>query len=518
MRGFRTPLAFLPFLAALGFTTACGDDGAGTGGGDSSTTSATATTDASSSVASTADASSSASSGCPGVIEDGVCVGKCSPDVCLPGNTCVGNRCTLTCDGHQDCYPGTTCTDAVEDDTGAAIKICTPSPKAPILGANCFFGNECDAWTVCPDGTACGNSVCGGQACTDGLCPDGSACTPPSCEPALCRSPRCLGAVPDAPDQSPSGSSYCTQNDCTADADCAPGMYCGLTRDFHKICGRTGIELATEDPCIDPEDFDADGATYQEGPVSLLRNTCLFRRQCSPCETDLDCSGVLGQVCGDIGGESRCVATCVADVDCERDAACLEDPAHPGVLVCTPRFGSCAGEGEFCEPCLNDLDCGDADTSQICYPLAGNQRGCFDYSFEAGCRTLCPDGTECDQYLCNGKLCIDGLCHQTDPCDADPCNGEACVDGLCPDGRDCDADPCDGLECIDGYCPDSIPCVEQTCTNSQCIANDEDCPLSPDGEHHGECLDRELGVGRTDPDYLKCFLPYFVNSNRFQCW
>lgn len=381
-------------VLCLALVPACGDDGAGTGGGGGG------------------DAATTGSAPpCDGVLEDGVCVGKCSPDQCLPGNTCVENRCTLLCDTHDDCYAGTGCGDAVEDDTGAAIRVCSATAKSTILGANCFFGTECDAVTVCPDGTPCGASICGGQPCTDGLCPDGvTACAPATCDEASCRAPRCLGAVAD-PGSSPSGSSYCTQDDCTADSDCAPGMYCGTTRDFHPICGREDdVPLADPDlPCIEEADFTAGGQTYREGTVSLLRNTCVYRRQCSPCSTDLDCSGVPGQLCAQLGTETRCASTCAVDADCEKDAACLEDPAHPGTMVCTPRYGSCVGQQEeFCAPCVNDLDCGGTDTTFMCYPLAGNQRGCFDYAFPDTCTTdedcpTAPNGTLHGECLDSGE-------------------------------------------------------------------------------------------------------------------
>ncbi len=421
MRAVRKPTLLLPLLLLSALAAACGDDGAGTGGGEPGTGGGPATGNAT-------------GNACPdGVIEDGDCVGKCTPETCSPGNTCVGNRCSLLCDGHADCYPGTSCGDAVEDDTGAAIRTCAATGKAPILGAICYFGNECDAWTVCPDGTACGASLCGGQACTDGACPDGTPCAPQSCDAAACRSPRCLGAVED-PAQSPSATSFCSQDDCTTDADCAGGLVCGQIRDFHEICGRDDVELGTETPCIDPSEFATDGKTYQEGTVSLLRNVCLRRRQCSPCVEDLDCSGVPGLLCAQIGGESRCATQCAADGDCEADATCEEDPAHPGVLVCTPRFGACAGDGNFCEPCVNDLDCGEASGSFACIQTAGAQRACFDLTFPDECTT------------------------------------------------------------------------------------DDDCPVAPDGELHGECMDAGEQVPTNDPIYHRCYFPYFESSNRFQCW
>jgi hypothetical protein len=447
------------------------------------------------------------------VIEEGLCVGKCSPELCTIGNTCVGNRCVLTCDSHDDCYAGFDCTPSVEDDTGATITTCQPSTKAALLGEACYFGTECDAATVCPDGTLCGGSLCGGQACTDGACPDGTACTPQSCDEVACRSPWCVGAVGG---ESPTGQSYCAQLDCTADTDCAAGMYCGVVRDFHEICGKT-IELGSQKPCIDPADFTTDGKTYQEGSVSLLRNSCLLRKQCAPCATDLDCAGKAGQLCSILGGESRCAATCLTDDDCEADSACQDDPAHPGTLVCTPRYGSCTGDAEFCSPCVSDLDCGGPETSGLCSSTTGG-RSCIDYSFSTTCEMKCPDGTACDQFLCGTKPCVDGVCQANKACNADPCDGEPCVDSRCPDDSYCNADPCNGDLCENGVCPNTTACVEQNCTNAQCRGDDTACPLSVDGLHHGECFDKDEGYRKSDFEYGRCYLPYYSGPALYQCW
>lgn len=375
--------------------SACGDDGAGTGGGDS------------------AAASTGTAGDCAGVIENGACVPKCDPATCTAGNICAGNRCVLPCDGVDDCYAGSTCQDTT-DDSGAAAKACLPSGKAPILGASCFFGTECAAWTVCPDGTACGASVCGGQPCTNNLCPDGTACTPQTCDAAACRAPRCYGAAPDAV-QSPSASTFCTQDDCTQDSDCVQGMYCAKTRDWHQVCGREedfgGIRMIEDEPCIDPADFTTDGKTFELGTITLLRNTCLPRTQCAPCETDLDCSAKAGQVCASVGGENRCLGQCNTINDCGIDTVCADDPAHAGMKVCAPEYGSSTGGGEFCAPCLNDLDCGAPDSPFVCDPVSilydafapttpstgiPAQRGCFDLSLPDECTedTDCPEAPD----------------------------------------------------------------------------------------------------------------------------
>jgi hypothetical protein len=363
----------------------CGDDAGGTGSGG-------------------AGSSSTGDPTCDGVLVDGVCEGKCTVDQCTAGNICANNRCSLPCQEHFDCYPGYACGDAV-DEAGAAVRACGPSQKSPILGASCYFGIECAGSFVCPDGTPCGASVCGGQACTDGACPDGTACTAPTCEANVCREARCIGTVED-PINSPSAASYCTQDDCTQDTDCAPGMYCGKTRDFHEICGVPTL-FGTEQPCIDPATFTTDGKTFAEGPASAIRNTCLIRRQCAPCTTDLDCSGTLGQFCAQVGGELRCAAQCGTDLDCERDAQCVDDPAHPGVAVCMPKYGSCAGTGAFCEPCVNDLDCGAPGSPGLCGSPGGTMRACLDLTTECSADSDCVTPGGLLRGICLGSADVD---------------------------------------------------------------------------------------------------------------
>ncbi|HSO00331.1 MAG TPA: hypothetical protein VLS89_18690, partial [Candidatus Nanopelagicales bacterium] len=96
---------------------------------------------------------------------------------------------------------------------------------------------------------------------------------------------------------------------------------------------------------------------------------------------DLDCSRVEGQTCVALGGgEKVCARTCAADPDCDPDFLCDSGS-------CKPRFGACKGQGNFCEPCQNDSDCGGPGTSKACVSLSGNMRGCFDLSFPDTCTT-----------------------------------------------------------------------------------------------------------------------------------
>ena len=97
-----------------------------------------------------------------GVIIDGVCEGKCTPDKCLEGNVCVGNRCLLQCTAHTECYApfrgdskfqgcfvNQADTDAGLND-GDAVYVCTDVNLAPNLMKPCPIGDECDdpnSWT-----------------------------------------------------------------------------------------------------------------------------------------------------------------------------------------------------------------------------------------------------------------------------------------------------------------------------------------------------------------------------------
>jgi hypothetical protein len=271
-----------------------------------------------------------------GIIVDGVCTAKCSPELCAAGNICVNNACVLECASHMDCAGdgSQTCQDAKEDGTSRAVTVCGPSPK-PGLGAPCPVGNEC------PEGLVCHTT-----------------------------------GVADA-------DAYCTNADCTSDADCLDGFYCGVQHDPHGLCGSTTIKGnnnlcgKTTEPCIAAGDLAA--KKLIEGPGCLLRQICIKRDACVSCTRDLDCSRVVGQRCGDVAGEKHCVHTCGRDADCPRDAACVDGS-------CIPRGGACKGTGKFCDACVDDRDCGPNGTVNVCTSL-GDMRACFDVSFKNTCTT-----------------------------------------------------------------------------------------------------------------------------------
>lgn len=307
-----------------------------------------------------------------GVIKDGICEGKCKPELCVEGNTCVDNRCVLKCESQLDCIVGEQeCAPAVEDDTGADILACIYSSKSTRIGVPCPLTTECDGALACPDGTPCGPDV----AMT--------SCSPDACKPLVC-----LGiGVGDA-------DAVCTTFDCTKDEDCGASMYCGVRRLVPLECGTTGAKPPPD--CIPAEDFNKGGATIAKGPFGLIRNVCRPAGQCAPCQSNLDCTA--NHACVNLGGQLRCAAACGTSKDCEDDASCVGG-------YCAPKFGTCTG-AKFCEPCLNDRDCAASGPTWACGNPTGNQRACYDASFSEACTK----NTDCTKSP-SGRY---GSCQDTD--------------------------------------------------------------------------------------------------------
>lgn len=400
-----------------------------------------------------------------GVVVDGVCEGKCTPDKCLDENTCVGNRCVLLCAAHAECFEdgAQSCAPATEDDTGEEVLVCQSSGKPTGIGAACLGADGCADWLACPDGTGCSASQCGGdpgacarddaacegvEGCAAGKCPDGAECRvgcAAECTPWL----ECQGTgVGDV-------NAYCTARDCDADDDCIAGYHCGVVRAPHDICGPVcqgdpGAKTCAGGP-RDGQPCESDGACqkgndtlcgttteacktpgqdggYFEGSQCLLRRSCLKRGPGDACQLDVDCSRNPGQKCAAAAGETRCAQACSSDAECLLDAAC--DPEQG---ACLPRFGGWVGAGGFCEPCVTDEDCGKNGTSVACAPIPGAGGACFDYAYP-------------------------------DPCTADV-----------------------------------------------------DCPLSPGGLH-GACLDEGEGYAAGDPLYQRCSLPISAETGDPTCW
>jgi len=112
------------------------------------------------------------------------------------------------------------------------------------------------------------------------------------------------------------------------------------------------------------------------------------------------------QTCVDVGGEKRCARGCATDKDCDPDSIC-DIPAGAPSGSCKPRFGKCVGMGSFCDPCINDEDCGGKGTSMVCFDYNGGQKACLD--LKSG---QCATDADCPKAPGNGLngQCANGIC------------------------------------------------------------------------------------------------------------
>ncbi len=156
------------------------------------------------------------------------------------------------------------------------------------------------------------------------------------------------------------GAAFCTQYDCTSDADCRGGWWCAAVNA-------------------------APNAIQAGRLVGAVRNVCLPRTYCAPCASDIDCSsagGARARCVGDSAGSKYCAPECNGDSQCNQEASCAASADAPGVSVCTPNAGVCVGDGTFCAPCRSDSDC-----------VAGGACVSSPYSTEHFCAV--PSGAPC---------------------------------------------------------------------------------------------------------------------------
>jgi hypothetical protein len=382
-----------------------------------------------------------------GIIDDdGNCVAKCDPDMCLEGNVCVDNACRLKCTTHQDCYlavqecaPAQTDPDA--EGAQENVTVCLENGRAPVLtngypagwyGTSCVGGNaDCALQLGCPNGLECNPASCGDceideaacagkELCNIGKCASsGERCTFNTCPLDQCTPFLCLGWIGEGDTEA-----YCTNTDCSDDAHCPAGFFCGARRDARALCGATppasplNVCGNTTEPCVDPAAAPA-GGQFFEGPSCLMQGVCRLRGECAPCESNLDCSLGAADVCTNHFEANVCARFCNDNADCAPDEHCLPyngakggqtcslspnvdcsdaatDCAIEGDFcvarqVCLPQSGACDGRNfapeKFCAHCLDDTDCGPPGSGYACINQSGGHPACLDITFAISCTT-----------------------------------------------------------------------------------------------------------------------------------
>jgi hypothetical protein len=265
---------------------------------------------------------------------------------------------------------------------------------------------------------------------------------------------------------------------CAADADCGQGEVCD------EGAGSCRPGCAADADC-------APTTRCGEGGFCVSRGTC---------DAQAPCAGA-GEVCDTCQG--RCVLGPEGARVCQSDANCFEGQ------FCDPCAKICRAQGQPCEPCQEDLACGDAD--DLCLDLRQGGRVCgqgcgADTDCPRGflCEAVgdatqcvpasgncqrpaqcgedqdCPAGSRCGPLLTCVPGCTEGTCPNGEVCDAGSCKPPCADDAQCPAGAACDAS---GLCKVPGGCLTSRDCAEAGtyCDQAQqrCVPGcfgDADCP------------------------------------------
>jgi hypothetical protein len=234
----------------------------------------------------------------------------CDDTKCAAGNKCLPlngevkcrKTCTSNSDATQSCPFGYTCTDTL---TGAPPFCVQDQAKLP--DGRPIAQKQSGQWGAsCVASNGFENPGCDGE---QGF--------------------RCYGVSPT------DGDAYCTRYDCTKDEECGKGFWCATINATPSVL------------------------SARRTSVGEVRNVCLRRTFCTPCQADLDCPPVLGtpQHCiQDVNGASFCSPECSSSANCAKDAKCVD--AGIGATVCYPRAQVCVGDGTLCSPCRSDVDCG----------------------------------------------------------------------------------------------------------------------------------------------------------------
>ena len=334
---------------------------------------------------------------------------QCGNGDCPDGQRCTQDRCSSACDSQSDCPIGENCAlwqfgdgergtycvtlDYAKDGRTGQFEACTDDSQCDTLrGWHCLDGEcrrPCRSHLDCTGIGHCDAGASGTPYCVPAAapptpggfgtrCPNGNECA----DGFSCRG---VGAG--------DFNAYCTSTDCTSDAECGAGMRCVTVRTARLPCAEAcGIAPGPGDDCV-PEGQIGDGRPYRCGPISLVRNACVYREFCDSCETNADCLGVPDQICAkDASGNKICTTRCDPSLSgCPWGSAttCSVTDETLGFATCSHRFGSCRGSGVGCEPCTWDEDCG---TGGLCVESSfTGERFCLDLTLTCSCEGVVVD-------------------------------------------------------------------------------------------------------------------------------
>lgn len=245
--------------------------------------------------------------------------------VAIAGSACSSNECS-----DSECAKGNICLDDGETGTQCRL-LCATQTECP-FGYHCGTAKAPPGGTAPTDKTFCLKDAVQYQKKEAGQF--GASC---GSQGGLDQNPDCdaeqyfwcFGASPT------DGDAYCTQYQCTTDAECPGGYFCGTVNELPNV-------------------------TTEKAVRGVTTTVCQKREYCAPCQNDVDCLPIDGQKawCAEgADGKKFCTTECTSDANCRQDAKCEAAPELGGGSVCKPRAGVCVGDGTLCAPCRSDADC-----------------------------------------------------------------------------------------------------------------------------------------------------------------
>ncbi len=335
--------------------------------------------------------------------------GQDCPAVCY--GECVRPTEPTGCYSSEQCAPGEYCT----TETGACDSTCAPGMACPDVcrgeckprnnGSICYSDSECSAGQFCdfdpcvfPEADASGGAdriACGG------VCSDRVDCS----TDADCDRGEFCGCAPFPGETPPNGLMPCymqcqpRETQCSADVECAAGQVC-----------QNGV-------CVEPQ------------------------RECydnSQCPAGWTCESQCGGTDDPNGANIYCPSVCVPAQNTCADTGVACGPGEVCVNECVTVCNDCAFPGDDCGGCWEECRSACIPEYGQCNPEQcpeGTHCGCADapyYTPANGlyyCEETCiPDQRECwsDSECGTGEYCAPSDCTQPVPEPCDPASGEAC--------------------------------------------------------------------------------------------
>ncbi len=228
---------------------------------------------------------------------------------------------------------------------------------------------------------------------------------------------------------------------------------------------------SSDDQCGDGEVCDTDSGVCRDGCAGDgdcdANSQCGDGGFCEPrqdCDADNACAGA-DEACNTCVG--RCELVDAGARPCQTDTNCFVEE------FCDPCRSICRPQGQRCDPCTDDAECGGAGDLCLDFNVGGSFCGT-----ECAGNADCPRGFICSETGDGASQCVPASGDCADPAQCDD-------DGDCPAGQRCGTQGA----CVEGCTPGTCP-NDQVCDAGSCVppcASDADCPDGAECQPDGTC-------------------------------